>query len=35
MASVANPAVWRSVREAALPQVSSDSEGVMLSALGT
>ncbi|MFD8752907.1 hypothetical protein ACFV0O_18310 [Kitasatospora sp. NPDC059577] len=35
MASVANPAVWRSVREAALSQVSSESEGITLSVLGT
>ncbi|WP_371521728.1 hypothetical protein [Kitasatospora sp. NBC_01300] len=35
MASVANPAAWRSVREAALLQVPSNSEGVALSVLGT
>ncbi|MFJ9846858.1 hypothetical protein ACIRYZ_41785 [Kitasatospora sp. NPDC101155] len=32
---MANPEVWRSVREAALPQVPAESEGVMLSVLGT
>ncbi|MFE3234463.1 hypothetical protein ACFXKJ_20395 [Kitasatospora indigofera] len=35
MARVANPAGWRSVREAALPQVPAESEGVMVSVLGT
>ncbi|MFH8387572.1 hypothetical protein ACH4E7_42935 [Kitasatospora sp. NPDC018058] len=35
MASVANPATWRSVREAALSQASVKSEGVALSILGT
>ncbi|WP_380281948.1 hypothetical protein [Kitasatospora purpeofusca] len=35
MASVANPAAWCSVRKAALPQVSPESEGVVLSVLGT
>lgn len=35
MVGVANPAAWRSVHEAALPQVSSDSEGAMFSVLGT
>ncbi|MEV7597052.1 hypothetical protein AB0O91_06635 [Kitasatospora sp. NPDC089797] len=34
MASVANPAAWHSVREAVL-KVPSESEGVMLSVLGT
>ncbi|SDT15120.1 hypothetical protein SAMN05216371_1406 [Streptomyces sp. TLI_053] len=35
MAGVANPAVWRSVREAALPQVSPEREVAVLSLLGT
>ncbi|MFF2660074.1 hypothetical protein ACFVUH_22285 [Kitasatospora sp. NPDC058032] len=35
MASVANPAAWRSIREAAFSQVSSESEGITLSVLGT
>ncbi|WAL70206.1 hypothetical protein OU787_01090 [Kitasatospora sp. YST-16] len=35
MASVVNPTTWRSVREAALPQISSESEGAVFSVLGT
>ncbi|MFG2698280.1 hypothetical protein [Kitasatospora sp. NPDC048407] len=35
MAGVANPTAWRSVREAALSQVSSESEGAVFSVLGT
>ncbi|MGW7446735.1 hypothetical protein [Kitasatospora sp. NPDC054795] len=34
MASVANPAAWRSIREAAFSQVSQESEGITLSVLG-
>jgi hypothetical protein len=35
MANAANPVAWRSVREAASPQVSSESEGAVFSVLGT